>query len=114
MDSSSIDRATEIVTELMSSWGLRVVGALAVLIIGWLVAKVVRGWTRRMLTKSRLDDTMVPFFAKLAYYLTLTFVLLAVLSLSAVGVAFSACKSSTSPDNEAVRTRESQERTRES
>jgi len=68
-------------TAVLSTWGLRVVGALAVLIIGWVVAKTIRGSVRKALTKSRLDETLVPFLSSLVYYLVLTFVILAVLRL---------------------------------
>jgi len=67
-------------TQAISAWGLRVLGALAVLIGGWIVAKAVRGSVRRSLS-NRIDATLVPFIANLIYYLLLTFVVLAVLSL---------------------------------
>lgn len=66
---------------LLSTWGLRVVGALAVLIIGWIAAKAIRRSVRKALTRSKLDDTLVPFISSLIYYLILTFVVLAVLRL---------------------------------
>jgi len=68
-------------TAVLSTWGLRVVGALAVLIIGWIVAKTIRGSVRKALMRSRLDETLVPFLSSLVYYLVLTFVILAVLRL---------------------------------
>jgi len=66
---------------LLSTWGLRVVGALAVLIIGWMAAKGIRRSVRRALERSSLDNTLVPFLSSLIYYLVLTFVILAVLRL---------------------------------
>ena len=84
MENANVDQVTEVVTGLVSTWGLRVVGALAVLIIGWTAAKMVGGWARRLLTRSKMDPTLVPFFSRMAYYLTLTFVLLAVLRLFGV------------------------------
>ena len=68
-------------TGVLFTWGLRVIGALAVLIIGWIVAKAIRGSVRKALTSSGLDDTLVPFISSLVYYLVLTFVILAVLRL---------------------------------
>jgi small conductance mechanosensitive channel len=67
--------------DALSTWGLRVVGALAVLIIGWMVAKVVRRSVRKALERSALDNTLVPFIASLVYYAMLIFVAVAVLSL---------------------------------
>jgi len=68
-------------TGVLSTWGLRVVGALAVLIVGWIAAKTIRGSVRKALRKSGLDETLVPFISTLVYYLVLTFVILAVLRL---------------------------------
>jgi small conductance mechanosensitive channel len=67
------------VTELVSQWGLRVVGAIAILVIGWTVAKIIRGSVRRGLERASIDATLVPFISKLVYYLVLAFVLIAVL-----------------------------------
>jgi len=66
---------------LISTWGLRVIGALAVLIIGWMAAKAIRNSLRKALKRSSLDDTLIPFLSSLVYYLVLTFVVLAVLRL---------------------------------
>lgn len=79
-----MEGAWETLTVAASSYGLRVVGALVVLVIGWTVAKIVRGSVRRGLTRTGMDATLVPFLAKLAYYLLLTFVILAVLRLFGV------------------------------
>jgi len=68
-------------TAVLSTWGLRVVGAVAVLVIGWIAAKTIRGSVRKALRKSKLDETLVPFISSLVYYLVLTFVILAVLRL---------------------------------
>ena len=67
--------------DVLSTWGLRVVGALAVLIIGWMVAKVIRRSVRKALERSSLDNTLVPFISSLIYYCMLIFVVVAVLSL---------------------------------
>jgi small conductance mechanosensitive channel len=68
-------------TELISTWGLRVIGALGVLIVGFIVAKMIRGSVRKALQRSKLDATLVPFVASLVYYAVLIFVVLAVLNL---------------------------------
>jgi small conductance mechanosensitive channel len=69
---------------LVSAWGLKVVGAVVVLIAGrWLA-----GWTRRLLkrlmTTRDIDPTLIPFLAGLVYYLVLAFV--AVAALGMVGI----------------------------
>ncbi len=71
----------ESVGVLVSVWGLRVLGAVAVLVVGWMVAGIVRGFVRRGLERTHLDATLIPFISKLVYYALLTFVGLAVLRL---------------------------------
>lgn len=77
----------ENVMEALSVWGLRVVGALAVLILGMTVAKMIRGGVRKGLRKRSVDTTLVPFLANLTYYLVVAFVVIAVLGLFGVQVA---------------------------
>ncbi len=66
---------------LVSNWGISVIGAIALLIVGRMVA----GWTRtnmtKGLTKAKTDASLIPFFASMIYYLVLGFVLIAVLNL---------------------------------
>jgi len=81
---SFMERVIAISTDLVSTWGLRVIGAIAVLVIGWIVAKWVRGSVRKAMSRTRLDATLAPFVANLLYYGMLTFVLVAVLGLFGV------------------------------
>ena len=76
-----------LITQLVSTWGLRVVGAIAVLIIGRIVAGMVRGWTRRLLKKRNTDETLVPFVSNLVYYLLIAFVVVAVLGIFGIPTA---------------------------
>jgi small conductance mechanosensitive channel len=80
MDANAEDLVQTIVT-LVSTWGLQVIGALAVLIVGRLVAGALRRATRRALERAQVDAVLVPFFANGVYYLTLVAVVIAVLSL---------------------------------
>ncbi|HKX46791.1 MAG TPA: mechanosensitive ion channel domain-containing protein [Planctomycetota bacterium] len=79
--SKSAEQAADAALALVSSWGVQVVGAVALLIIGRWVAGAVRRGTRHSLEAARVDSALVPFFSSLAYYLTLTVVVIAVLSL---------------------------------
>jgi small conductance mechanosensitive channel len=77
----------ETTVELTSSWGLRVIGAIALLIIGRIVCGAIRRATRRGLERSSIDDTLVPFLSSLVYYLALAVVLIAVLNLFGIQTA---------------------------
>lgn len=75
------EQIVELAITLVSTWGLRVVGAIAVLLIGRAVAGIVRRTVRRTLERRELDATLIPFAAGLAYYFVLAVVGIAVLSL---------------------------------
>jgi small conductance mechanosensitive channel len=80
MDAST-EQLVETTLTLVSTWGLQVVGAIAVLILGrWIAALLRRGVTRG-LERARVDATLVPFLAGIVYYLALAVVLIAVLGL---------------------------------
>ena len=66
---------------LIAEYGMSVVGAIVILIVGWIAA----GWIRRAVPKllartGRVDATLQHFFGSLAYYLVLGFVVIAVLA----------------------------------
>jgi len=75
------------VVVLVSTWGLRVLGAIALLIIGRIVAGMVRKGFRKLMEKSNADKTLAPFVSSMAYYLVLAFVVIAVLGVFGIPTA---------------------------
>jgi small conductance mechanosensitive channel len=71
----------------VTEWGLKVVGAIAVFIIGRAVAGIARSAVRRSMTKREVDATLIPFVASLTYYLLMAVVVIAVLSLFGIQTA---------------------------
>ena len=67
--------------DVLASWGLKVLGAIVVLLIGRMIASWGRKFTSRALERAGVDETVAPFAAKLVYFLIMVFVLLAVLGL---------------------------------
>jgi small conductance mechanosensitive channel len=67
--------------DLISTWGLQVIGAIAVLIIGRWLAGMVRKGVRHSMEKGKVDASLVPFVSSMAYYGVLTIVIIAVLNL---------------------------------
>jgi small conductance mechanosensitive channel len=62
-------------------WGLNLLAAAAILIAGLWVSGKVRAFVRRRIeSNSKLDRTLAAFFANIAYYALLAFVLIAVLN----------------------------------
>ncbi len=70
--------------EWITLYGLRVLGALAILIVGRIVAGIVKRVIEQVLAKARTDATLVSFVGHLSYWAMLVFVILA--ALNQVGV----------------------------
>ena len=80
MDSTA-DQVVQNVVTLVSTWGLRMAGALAVLIIGRYGCGVARKAIRRGLESRKVDASLVPFISNLVYFILLAAVIIAVLGL---------------------------------
>ena len=65
--------------EWIALYGLKVIAAIVILIVGWIVAKAIRSILRRMLTKMHADAALVSFMSSLTYVGLLAFVVLAAL-----------------------------------
>ena len=65
------------IQELAATWGLRVLGALAFLLVGRIVAGFVRRAVERALKRTHFDATLTPFIGNVAYTLVLLAVLIA-------------------------------------
>ncbi len=74
-------------TTLVTAWGLKLIGAFALLLAGRIVAGWVRRIVRRGLDRAEVDATLVPFIAKLVYYFVLLVVVIAVLGVFGVQTA---------------------------
>ncbi len=62
------------IVTLITAWGLSVLGALAILVIGWALSRWAEGTTRRALGRtSRIDRTLTSFLSSLVRYLVLIF-----------------------------------------
>ncbi len=73
--------------DLVSAWGLKLIGALVVLIVGRWVARWARRLLQRLMTAKEVDATLVPFVAGLVYYLIIAFVAVAVLGMVGIQTA---------------------------
>lgn len=80
MDQTTIS-VVEQLTAVLAAWGLRVVGAVVVLVVGRVVAGSLRSGVRRAMETREVDAALVPFLSGIVYYLALAVVLIAVLGL---------------------------------
>jgi small conductance mechanosensitive channel len=65
--------------QLLTVYGLKVLAAIAIFIIGRWVAKGVRKLVERMMTKGKVDSTLVTFTSNMAYIGLLAFIVVAAL-----------------------------------
>jgi small conductance mechanosensitive channel len=77
MDTSSLLAK---VYELLTVYGMKVVAAIVIFIVGRWVAKGVANFIKRMMTKSNTDETLVKFVGNLSYVALLAFVIIAAIN----------------------------------
>ena len=78
-ENSAVDLAAWL-GELAIQFGLKILAAIAVLVIGNWIAKWLRGLTRKLMNNREIDATVVSFVANLVYYATLIAVIIVALS----------------------------------
>lgn len=85
MDVEAVRDNSQIVVDtavaVVSDWGLQVIGAIALLIVGRSAASLISRAVRRGLEGAGLDPQLVPFCANGVYYVVLALVVVAVLQL---------------------------------
>ena len=83
-----IEKIQELIAEkgvsLLSDVAMRVLGAVAIFLVGRWIAKAVRGGIRKVLLKRNVDETLVLFVSNVLFVLVMTFVILAVLQVLSV------------------------------
>jgi len=72
--------ATDQLGIFITSYGLKIIGAIIILILGRIAAGTGRGIVRRLLEKSKTDTAVISFLCSLTYILILTFAVLAALA----------------------------------
>ncbi len=75
-----INQVLEKVWELATIYGLKIIAAAAIFIIGRWVAKAIRGVVRKMMRKANVDQTLRRFVGNLVYIGLLVFIVIAALS----------------------------------
>ena len=65
--------------DLVAAWGLKVIAAIAIFVIGRWIAKAVRNGIRRMMKKADADPIIIGFVGSMTYIALLAFVVIAAL-----------------------------------
>ncbi len=84
MQNINVNEIISKITELASVWGLKLLAALAILIVGRIIARISSSLSEKALAKAKVDETLRPFVAKMVYYVVMAFVVVA--ALGAVGI----------------------------
>ena len=74
-----MENVSQQAVEFLTVWGIRVVGAIIILVVGRIVAGFIRKGIARAMERGKVDATLIAFFARLAYILIMVFVVLAAL-----------------------------------
>ncbi len=68
------------IKEILTIYGIRIIAALAIFVIGRWVSKGIRNLIHRIMTRSKVDKTLISFVCSLSYVAMLAFVIVAALS----------------------------------
>lgn len=75
----NLDMDSDKMVELATFYGLKIAGALAIFIIGRFCVKIAVHMLKRLMTASKVDQTLVAFTGNILYALGLAFVIIAAL-----------------------------------
>jgi small conductance mechanosensitive channel len=75
-----MENLTETVSTYISLYGVRIIGAVAIFIVGKWGARLLTNVVKRLMKSSNVEETLSTFLGNLTYVLLLTFVVLAALS----------------------------------
>jgi small conductance mechanosensitive channel len=79
MDPDKVNHLVEVGTELVVQYGLQLLAAIAIFIVGKMVAKWIRKLVTRVMKKAEIDQIIIGFTSNIAYIAVLAFVIVAAL-----------------------------------
>ena len=79
MDTESAQNAIKIGVDFVTVYGLQVIGAILILIVGRIVAGLIAKGVGKAATKAHIDVALVGFFSKMVYFAVMAFAVVAAL-----------------------------------
>jgi small conductance mechanosensitive channel len=76
----TMDRIIELLQTLAVTYGLKVLGSIAIFVIGRWLAKILVKTVRRLLQRAQVEQTLVSFLGNLLYYVLFAIVIVAALN----------------------------------
>lgn len=80
MTETQIQEWIDLGVAYVGNFGLKLVAAIAILIIGYMIAGLIKQWSIKLMKRRNLEPTLIGFIASLLYALLLAFVVIAALS----------------------------------
>jgi small conductance mechanosensitive channel len=80
LENIDLNQLTQQIVEIVSTYGLKVLAALLILIVGRIVANTVAGGARKAMHKARVDLNLIGFVAGLIRFSIIAFTIIAMLS----------------------------------
>ncbi len=74
------ERIMELLQEWGALYGLKVIGALVILVLGRIAAGIIRSILRVLMTRSKADPTLISFVTSLSYVAMMAFVIIGAIS----------------------------------
>lgn len=84
MEWLNTQKIQQLASTVLFDYGINIIEALVTLIIGWLIAKLIRSIVNKILSNKRFDQTVTKFFSDMIYFVLIAIVLIT--ALSCVGV----------------------------
>ncbi len=81
---AQIQQIGTMVGGLIVVYGLKVITAIVFLVVGYILAKLIHRWIKKLLARHGIDATLIYFFGSITYYSILVFAVIA--ALARVGV----------------------------
>ena len=75
-----INKFIEVLQDLITRFGLNIIAAIAIFLIGQWAAKLISKFVRRLVVKANIDATLGSFLVTLSYYILITFTIIAALN----------------------------------
>jgi small conductance mechanosensitive channel len=75
-----MEKILDKISPLFWAYGLQFIGAIIILVAGWIAAGLAKKFVKRLLVKARTDAAVISFVGHLTYFLILTFAVLAALA----------------------------------
>lgn len=79
---TSVEEASQLwmqVQDVVAAWGLKVIAAVAIFVVGRWIAKLIRRIVRRVMEKAEVEPIIIGFVSSMAYIALLAFVVIAAL-----------------------------------